>query len=85
MRLAAAFIKNISKVTVNDKTYAASGRGAVAIIDSDGAVDTEAAVTQGRGADAVTTPIFAEAGTYAVTVDATGFSTPITFDVEIVK
>ncbi len=83
--LAAAFLKNIARVTVNDKTYNASGRSAVAIIDADGAVDTEAAVTQGRGADAVTTPIFAEAGTYAVTVEATGFSTPITFDVEIVK
>ncbi|MBQ8954464.1 MAG: hypothetical protein IJ048_10140 [Clostridia bacterium] len=81
--LAEAFVKNLSKVTVNDTAYAASGRGAVAIIDSDGVVDVEAAVTEGRGADAVITPIFGEAGTYALTVEATGFDQAISFDVEI--
>ena len=83
--LAAAFVKNISKVTVNDKTYNASGRDAVAIFDEDGAVDVEAAVTTGRDADAVTTPIFGEAGTYAITVESTGFNTPISFEVEIAE
>ena len=69
----AAFLKNITSVSVNEETYNASGRGAVAIIDSDGALDPEAAITTGRGADAVTTPIFAESGDYAITVNASGY------------
>ncbi len=83
--LAAAFIANIASVTIGEQTYNASGRGAVAIIDADGAVDPEAAVTHGRGPDAVTTPVFAEAGTYELTVASTGFTQTITFTVEIVK
>ena len=83
--LAETFLKNISKVTVNENSYNASGKGAVAIIDADGELDTEAAVTTGRGEDAVTTPIFGEPGTYALTVEATGFTTALTFEVEIAE
>ncbi|MBQ8954463.1 MAG: hypothetical protein IJ048_10135 [Clostridia bacterium] len=81
--LAAAFIKNIAKVTVNDTAYNAAGKGAVAVIDEDGAVDAEAVITKGKGKDATTEPVFPEAGTYALTVEATGFDQAISFDVEI--
>lgn len=79
--LAKAFIANISTVTVNDQSYAASGRGAVAIIDAECEVDMEAAVTQGKGADAVVTPIFTVGETYTITVNAAGFTTALTFEV----
>ena len=39
----ADFIENITTVYVNDKAYAASGRGAVTIINKDGSINTEAA------------------------------------------
>ena len=81
--LAGAFIANIASVTIGETTYNASGKGAVAIIDADGAVDPEAAVTKGRGADAVTTPVFAEPGQYELTVASTGFTQALTFTVDI--
>lgn len=70
---AAAFLKNITTVTINDTAYAASGRGAVAIIDRNGAVDLEAALVSGRGEAAVSTPIFTAGESYSVTVEAAGF------------
>lgn len=79
--MAQAFIANISSVDVNDKNYAASGRGAVAIIDADGEIDMEAAMTQGKGADAVVTPIFIAGETYAITVHAAGFTQALSFEV----
>ncbi len=75
----AAYLSNITSVKVNDTEYAASGRGAVAIIDSDGLVDLEAASVSGRGADAVTTPLFAESGEYELTVNSAGYETPLVF------
>ncbi|MBR1814829.1 MAG: DUF1533 domain-containing protein [Lachnospiraceae bacterium] len=79
----AAYISNLASVTVNETKYAASGRGAVAIIDVDGVVDLEAASVQGRGANAVSTPIFGESGEYTLTVEATGYETPLTFTVTV--
>lgn len=81
--LAAAFIANISSVTVNDASYAASGHGAVVIINADGALDTEAALVQGRGENATMTPIFPDAGEYALSVAATGFEQSLSFTVTI--
>ena len=83
--LAEAFIANLKTVTVNGTDYTASGRGAVAIICKDGSIDPEAAMVQGRGADAVTTPVFAESGNYELTAAAVGFDQPVTFTVEIQK
>ena len=76
--MAAAFLKNLVKASINGKEYSVSGRGAVALVDADGEVDLDAAVTQGRGDDAVETPVFAE-GENEVTLTATGFETPLSF------
>ena len=83
--LAAAFIANLSTVTVNDSRYNASGRGAAVIIDSEGMLDTEAAVVSGRGENAVTTEIFPESGEYTITAVSTGFTSELTFTVQIEK
>ena len=64
-----AYIKNISSVNVDGKDYAASGRGAVTIIDKDGTLKTDATPFAG-----------AEAGKeFQITVTATGYTTPLTF------
>ena len=78
-----AYLANITAVSVNGEKYAASGRGAVAIIDSDGEVDTDAALVSGRGADAVQTPIFAESGEYEVAVEAAGYTQVLSFVVTV--
>ena len=83
--LFSAFVAQIASVTVNDTTYPASGRGAVAIIDTDGVVDTEAVVTQGRGPDAAASPVFPETGDYTLTVTSTGFTAPLTFTLTIAE
>ena len=77
--LAAAFLANLSTVTVNGSEYLASGKHAVAIIDVEGAVDPEAALVEGKGENAVTTPIFAEEGDYELTVASVGFDQALTF------
>ena len=83
--LAAAFLANLASVTVNDKSYSAFGRGAAVIIDSEGALDTGAAVVNGRGEDAVTTEIFPESGEYMITAVSTGFTGELTFTANIEK
>ncbi len=81
-----AFLANIASVTVNEEnTYAAAGKGAVIIVNADGEIDPEAASVSGRGADAVSTPIFAENGEYTLTVTSTGFTQALTFVVVINK
>ncbi len=56
----ADFIDNITTVYVNDTAYAASGRGAVELIENNGAIKTDAA------------PI-AKEGSYDITVVSTGY------------
>ena len=56
------YIKNITKVNVNGKDYAASGRGAVKIINDDGTINTKA------------TPL-ATGDSFEITVTATGYKT----------
>lgn len=72
------YIKNISRVAVKydgkTTTYSASGKGAAAIINSDGTVNMEAA---SRG-----TAVFEAPGTYELTVTSTGYDT-LTFNVEL--
>lgn len=67
---ASNFIKNISAVTVKagdtSETYKTSGKGAVSIINEDGSVNT-AAASKGSA-------IFAEAGTYELTVESAGYN-----------
>lgn len=64
----AAYLEAVSKVTVGENSYAASGRGAVAIIDAEtGAIDTS------------NTDVFAEdVNEFEITVEATGYE-PLTF------
>lgn len=57
----ADYIKNITSVSVNGKSYAASGRGAVKVINEDGSLKTDA------------TP-FAEGDTFEIAVTSTGYS-----------
>lgn len=68
------FIKNISNVNVNGNDYAASGRGAIAIIKADGTIDYDAK-TGGRGEQ---TPIF-DGGEYAFTVTSAGYHKTLQF------
>ena len=56
----ADYIKNITSVSVNGKSYAASGRGAVKVINEDGSLKTDA------------TP-FAEGDTFEIAVTTTGY------------
>ena len=83
--LAAAFIANLSTVTVNGASYAASGRGAVLIINTVGEIDADAAIVSGRGADAVSTPVFEADGEYSLTVASTGFDQTLSFTVTIAR
>ncbi len=67
----AAFIAAISKVNVNGKDYAASGRGAVKVIKADGTIDF------------TTTPFKSDAvdGKYVLTITATGYAKTLTVTV----
>lgn len=56
----AAYIKAISSVSVNEKSYAASGRGATVIVNEDGTLKTDA------------DPI-KEKGTYNIVISSTGY------------
>ena len=56
----ADYIKNITSVSVNGKSYAASGRGAVKVINEDGSLKTDA------------TP-FAEGDPFEIAVTSTGY------------
>ena len=75
---AANYIKNLSKVTINGTDYSASGRGAVKIIGEDGAINFDA--TSGRG-DAAK-PVFDGSGKYEITLNATGYTQPYSFNIE---
>ncbi|MDO4329318.1 MAG: DUF1533 domain-containing protein [Lachnospiraceae bacterium] len=56
----ADYISNITSVSVNGRSYAASGRGAVVIINEDGTLKTDGEA-------------FAEAGSYEIVVSSTGY------------
>ena len=69
-----AYIKNISKVSVNGTSYNASGKRSVKIINEDGSINLEA-----KSGD---TAIFGESGTYELVVTATGYENDLTFTLE---
>lgn len=72
----AAYLKNISKVTIGDQEYAATGKRGVKIIDpTTGEINTAAETRDGA--------VFAKSGTYKLTVEATGYTTPLTFEITI--
>lgn len=60
------FVKNIQKVSVNGKEYAASGKGAVKLINADGTLVTTADALKAEG-------------TYNIVVTATGYNKTLEF------
>lgn len=62
----ANFVKNIQKVSVNGKEYAASGKGAVKLINADGTLLTTADALKAEG-------------TYNIVVTATGYNKTLEF------
>ena len=62
----AAYVANITSVTVDGTEYAASGKRATVIVKADGTLDTEAAP-------------FAEGEEFEVTVKSAGYTTDLTF------
>ena len=62
----ANFVKNIQKVSVNGKEYAASGKGAVKLINADGTLATTADALKAEG-------------TYNIVVTATGYNKTLEF------
>ena len=62
----ANFVKNIQKVSVNGKEYAASGKGAVKLINADGILVTTADALKAEG-------------TYNIVVTATGYNKTLEF------
>lgn len=61
----AEFISKISAVTVDGKSYAASGRGATVIVDKDGTINSDAQSNNKK--------VFEDGHTYGVVVKATGY------------
>ena len=70
----AEFLSKIATVTVDETSYAASGKRAVKIVGSDGRLDL--AAKQGENA------IFAD-GTHTGTVTATGYTQTVTFEINV--
>ncbi len=72
----AAYLKNIAKVTVGETEFAASGKRGVIIIDpKTGEINADATSRDGA--------VFTKSGTYTLTVEATGYTAPLTFEVNI--
>ncbi len=67
------FLSNVSSVTVNDKSYAASGRGAVAVIDKNGFIDLTTSPFDGMKAG----------DTYKISVKATGYAKTLDFELKV--
>lgn len=71
---AANFIKNLASFEVNGTSYSASGRGAVKAFAEDGTIDFNAETRNGK--------VFDGSGNYSMTVTATGYTTPLTFEIK---
>ena len=67
------FLSNVSSVTINDKSYAASGRGSVAVINSKGFVDLSTSPFTGMKAG----------DTYTISVKATGYAKTLDFELKV--
>ena len=68
-----SFLSNVSSVTVNGKSYSASGRGSVAIINSKGFIDLTASPFTGMKAG----------DTYTISVKATGYAKTLDFELTV--
>jgi hypothetical protein len=71
---AANFIKNIATVSVNGTDYNASGKRSVKIIGEDGTVDLAAKSGENN--------VFDGSGNYSITVTATGYTKPYSFEIK---
>lgn len=71
----AHYLSNVSSVKVGETSYAASGRGAVAIIKEDGTIDLTATSRD--------TAIFEAGQTYAMEVTASGYTTNLAFELTV--
>lgn len=70
-----AYLKNISTVSVNGKSYAASGRGAVKVVNADGSINLAAASRDAK--------VFDGYGTFQVEVASTGYENNLSFQLTI--
>lgn len=70
-----AYLKNISTVSVNGKGYAASGRGAVKVVNADGSINLAAASRDAK--------VFDGYGTFQVEVASTGYENNLSFQLTI--
>ena len=68
-----SFLSNVSSVAVNGKSYAASGRGSVAVINSKGFVDLSTSPFTGMKAG----------DTYKISVKATGYAKTLDFELTV--
>lgn len=68
-----SFLSNVSSVTVNGESYAASGRGSVAVINSKGFVDLATSPFAGMKAG----------DTYKISVKATGYAKTLDFELTV--
>lgn len=71
---AANFIKNIASFEVNGTSFSASGKGAVKAFGEDGTIDFDAESRSGK--------VFDGSGNYSITVTATGYNNPYTFEIK---
>lgn len=72
----ANYLSKLSTVTINGTSYGLSGRGSTKVIDlTTGAIDL--AVTSND------IPVFAESGTYSITVSSIGYTQDLSFDIEV--
>ncbi len=70
----ADFMSKVSKITVNEKAYNASGRGAVKIIKEDGTIDMDAASKDAK--------VFEGSDKYSVKVEAVGYEKALEFIID---
>ena len=71
---AANFLKNLASFEVNGTSFSASGRGAVKTFAEDGTIDFNSETRDGK--------VFDGSGNYSMTVTATGYTTPLTFEIK---
>lgn len=69
----ANYLKNIASVTVNGKSYSATGKGSTRIIGEDGTIDLNVSSRDGN--------VFDGSGSYTVSVTATGYTTELAFGI----
>lgn len=72
----ANYLSKMSKATIDGVSYNLSGKGATKLFDTKtGAMDTAAKSRDGL--------VFTKAGTYEITISATGYTTDLTFEVTL--